>query len=235
MSEASLIAAMDAWSAATDADAVYPLKFTPTELADAAAQKILTRREHTDGVDRVVGLTWTPASRDALWIAIQDDRHFHLVSGLIDEELPTSTRTDKLLYQRLDLPWPFADRQWVIEVKNNDALAAATGGGLWERSWALTSLRGATQESADAVWVSVNDGGWLLADVDGGTLLGYHVRSVVDGNIPNELVTQWCQSTMRGLLQGIVDRTAEVPTHYDASHPPMLRPDGTPIPPFADL
>lgn len=219
----------EGWRAAMDAHATYPLEFTPAELTEARAGEIVRRRERIDGADRVIGLTWTTASRDALWVAIQDDKHFSLVEGLIDEQLPGTTPDQKLLYQRIDLPWPFADRQWVIDVRNNHALWTATSGGVWERTWGLSDVRGATNETAEAVWVSVNDGGWLLADVAGGTLLVYHVRSVVDGNVPDELATQWCYATLDTLLRGIVDRAALVPAHYVSAHADLVRPDGTVI------
>jgi hypothetical protein len=223
------VEAMDGWRAAMVSHARYPLEFTPSELADAAGGAIVKRRERIDGADRVVGVAWTPASRDALWIAIQDDAHFALVEGLVDEQLAGTTPAEKLLYQRIDLPWPFADRQWVIDVRNNLGLWRATDGGVWERTWGLSDARGAANEAADAVWVSVNDGGWLLFDVAGGTLLVYHVRSHVDGNIPNELATRWCFATLDDMLRGIIDRAASIPSHYVAPHEILQRPDGSPI------
>jgi hypothetical protein len=227
-----LTRALEGWHPAVEAAAVYPIVFSDDELAEIAAGGVARRRERLEGADRVLGVTWTPASRDALWIGIQDDAHFTLVEGLVDEQLPGSTNDQKLLYQRIDLPWPFADRQWVIGIRNNAALWAATSGGVWERTWSLSDARGAAQESPDAVWVSVNDGGWLLADAAGGTLIAYHVRSVVDGNIPDEAAAQWCFSTLESMLLGILDRAGRVPGHYDASHAPLYRPDGTLIPPM---
>jgi hypothetical protein len=212
--------------------AVHPIELTPAELEVIAGGGVARRRESLDGADRVLGATWTPASRDALWIAIQDDKHFTLVQGLVDEQLP-STTDEKLLYQRIDLPWPIADRQWVIAIRNNAALWEATGGTVWERTWSLSATRGATNESANAVWISVNDGGWLLADAAGGTLLAYHVRSVVDGNIPDEVAAQWAFATLESMLTDIVERAAAVPAHYHAEHVPILRPDGSVIPAMA--
>jgi hypothetical protein len=224
--------ALEAWDTALSSAAVYPIRLADEEIRAVARGEVARRRESLDGADRVLGVTWTPASRDALWIAIQDDKHFTLVEGLVDEQLPATT-DEKLLYQRIDLPWPFADRQWVIAVRNNARLWEHTEGAVWERTWDLSGVRGAQNEAADAIWVSVNDGGWLLADVAGGTLLAYHVRSVVDGNIPDELATQWCFSTLTGMLTDIVERAAAVPAHYDAAHEPLRRPDGSTIPPLA--
>lgn len=52
---------------------------------------------------------------------------------------------------------------------------------------------------------------------------------MVDGNIPDELATQWCFSTLDSMLTGIATRAASIPAHYDAAHEVLYRPDGTPI------
>jgi hypothetical protein len=125
-----------------------------------------------------------------------------------------------------------ASRQWVIDVVNNLPLLEATEGAFWERTWTLSERRGAKNEDPKAVWLPVNEGGWAYVQAEGGTLVAYHVRSVVGGNIPDELATRWSFATLNGLLQGIADRIPWVRTHYDASHEPIRRPDGAPVPPI---
>jgi len=215
-----------------DASAVHPLSFTDDEWAKVAEGKVAKRREHLDGADRVVGLRWIDAPFAHTWVSVQDP-HGSMVPGMVHEDLPGSTPNRRLLYQRIDLPWPLAARQWVIAVENNVELAQATRGAVWERTWALSPERGATLEDPKAVWTPVNDGGWMYVDAPGGTLVAYHVRSVVGGNVPDDVATRWAFGTLHGLLDGIQDRVPWVKAHYDASHPPIRHPEGSVVAPFA--
>lgn len=217
-----------------------PIELRRAELSAAAAGRVARRRERLDGTDRALGATWTDVDRDALWIAILDDACDTLVDGLTERHLPDPPPASKLLFQHVDLPWPFADRQWVIDIRNNPALFAATDGGLWERTWKLVDDPAAVQErvpgddmpAPDAVWTPVNAGGWLLADAGGGTLVVYHARVDVGGSIPDDLATAYTMSTLKGLLEHVVERARVIPDHYDASHAPIQRADGSVIPPW---
>lgn len=214
-----------------DSGARYPFRFTDGEWATLAAGKVAKRRERLAGTDRVLGVVWVDAPLDRTWLAIHDP-HGTLVDEVVYEELPGSTPDRRYVYQRIGLPWPLASRQWVIEVVNNVPLIGASGGTFWERSWALSDRRGATNELPNAVWLPVNEGGWFLAEAAGGTLLGYHVRTAVGGLVPEEAALRWSFSTLEGLLTRIADRTGWITGHYVAGHPPIARPDGTPIPPI---
>ena len=77
------------------------------------------------------------AQAETPWIAILDDQHDKLVSGLTEEQLPGTNQDHKYLYQRLALPWPFSDRQWVIDLSNNRTLWEKSHGAIWERTWSL--------------------------------------------------------------------------------------------------
>jgi hypothetical protein len=217
---------------ALERDAVTALTFTAAEVDVIAEGGVAKRRERMVEADRVIGAMWTTAPRDALWVAIQDDKHFPMVEGLVDEQLPGTTPEVKVLYQRVDLPWPIADRQWVIEILNNRSLASATSGAVWERAWVPSPARGAEAETPDAVWVTVNDGGWLLTDAFGGTFMVYHARSVVSGNLPNNLATTWSYASVEEMLNGVVDQARKLEGHYDGAHEPVFRPDGSVIPPW---
>lgn len=219
------------WAALKHPEWVYRPEFSDQEWKRLAEGQVVKRRERVDGADRVLGAMWSPAAKDPLWVAIQDESHWVVVDGYVDEDLPGSTFADRVLYQRIGLPWPFADRQWVIAVGSNRALLATSGGRIWERTWTLSPRRGATVEAADAVWVGENEGGWILADAGVGTLVVYHVRATVDGNIPDEAATQWAQMTVAGLLEDVDDRAREaIPSHYIRGHAPIERPDGSNVP-----
>jgi len=217
-----------------------PVELDAGALDAIARGDIARHRDRLDGVDRGVGATWSALPRDTLWIAILDDTCDTLVSGLTERHLPASTAARKLLFQHVDAPWPFTDRQWVIDIRNNGALAADSEGRVWERSWTLAedpqaqaaTLADPRWPAADAIWTPRNEGGWLLVDAAGGTLLVYHARVDVGGAIPDGLATSWTLSTLRGMLRHVVDRAARIPDHYDAAHTPLQRVDGSTIPPW---
>lgn len=172
-----------------------------------------------------------PQPKATVWLATQDP-HGSYVAGMVNEELPGSTFHDRLLYQSLDLPWPLVTRQWVIRVKNNRALLDATGDAVWERTWDLSPARGAAAERPNAVWLDVNDGGWVFADAPGGTLLAYHVRSVIGGNVPDDVATRYVLGTLEGMLESLVSRSSWMVGHYTAGHAPIVAPDDRPVPVF---
>lgn len=226
---AELAAAWEEHRAALQQHAVYPLRWTDDEWARVAKGKVARRRERLEGADRVLGMVWVDAPQDATWVSVQDP-HGSYIDGMVHEELPGSTFQHRILYQSIDLPWPLASRQWVIEVVNNAALRDATTGEVWERTWKLSSLRGATHEDPDAVWLPENDGAWMYVEAGGGTLLVYHVRTVVGGSVPDDLATRWSFSTLSGMLSGVRDRLPWLTTHYVAGHELIRRPDGQPVP-----
>ncbi len=221
----------EAWESVDASAWVYRPEFSDKEFARLAQGKVVKRRERLDGPDRVLAALWTPSKRDPLWVSIQDENHWVIVDGYVDEDLPGSTFHDRTLYQRIGLPWPFADRQWVIDVKSNRTLLTVSSDTIWERAWSLSTRRGATVEEPDAVWIDRNDGAWVLADAEGGTLLVYHVRATVGGNIPDEAATQWSLMTVSSMIEDVNSRaTSEVPTHYNGNHALIERPDGSQIP-----
>jgi hypothetical protein len=226
---ATLERGWERWRAALDGSAKYPFRFDDEAYQRLARGEVLRRRDRLDGTDRVLGVLWVGADLDTTWLAVQDPHGDELVDGYVGEELPGSTFQAKLLYQRIGLPWPLQARQWVILVRNNQALIRATGGKVWERHWDLSDRRGAKAEDPKAVWLPANEGGWFLADVGEGTLLGYHVRTAVGGVVPDEAAVRWSFSTLTGMLTKIAGRTAEIRSHYAGDHAPIRRPDGSEI------
>lgn len=220
-----------AWEATRSSHWVHRPWFTERDWSRLAAGKVVRRRERLDGPDRVVAAIWSASPKDPLWLSVQDERHWVAIDGYVDDDLPGSTFAERTLYQRIGLPWPFSDRQWVIDLRNNKELLASSRGAVWERTWSLSSRRGSPHEDPSAVWVDYNDGGWILADIGTGTLLIYHVRATVDGSLPDEAATRWALMTVGGMLRQVDERATEVvPTHYVAGHAPVVRPDDTSIP-----
>lgn len=229
---AALKADLAKWEAALDAQGKYDFDWTDKEMAALARGEVVKRREKHDGADRVIGAVWTPAPLPELWTAVQDEWHWGHVDGLIDERLPSSTFQDKILYQRIEAPWPFKDRQWVIRIVNNLELWESTGEQVIERTWDLSDQRGAKAEVKDGVWVPVNDGGWFAASAAGGTVVAYHVRATIGGNIPDDAASTWTMMTLGGMMRGLVEASKASKGHYVGDHPTIQWPDEEPIPKF---
>lgn len=211
----------------------YQPALSAADLQRLAAGKPVKRRERLEGADRVVAALWSAATKEQVWLAVQDAKHFEVVNGYVDEDLAGSVFADRILYQRIDLPWPFSPRQWVVRVRNNRALLKASDNTIWERFWEVSDRRGASLEDPDAVWVEQTSGAWTLCDAGAGTLLVYSVRAAVGGNIPDEAGTQWALMTVGGMLAGVDERArTQVGPHYTTGHPTIDGADGVPIPLF---
>lgn len=212
--------------------AQFDVLLDQADFAVLAKGEVVRKRVGLDGPDRALGAVWSALPRDALWIAILDDAHGDLVKGLREERISGDPGGDKLLYQHLDLPWPFTDRQWVIEIQNDVSLLDATDGGVWSRTWHLADPAKVPKPDPAAIWIPMNDGGWLLISAGGGTIAVYQVRSVIGGAIPMEAVTQWALRALDEMFKKMVQRAGEIPAHYDGEHTPFLRPDGSVIAPY---
>ena len=209
-----------------------PILLSDDDFAVVAGGGIAKRRLIQAGPDRAIGVGWTPHPRSAVWVAIIDDIHNTMVEGLTEHRLGQSEAGGKLLYQRLDLPWPLNDRQWVIEIKNDQVLAQATEDQVWSRAWALTTHRAPEVADGEALWAPTLDGGWLALDVAGGTMVVYQARTTIGGVVPDGLVTRWAMSTLDEMLGNLFARAAEIPEHYSETHDPIIGGDGRPIPAF---
>lgn len=209
-----------------------PILLSDDDFAIVAEGGVAKRRLSQDGPDRAIGVAWTPHARNAVWVAIIDDIHNTMVDGLTEHRLGASARGHKLLYQRLDFPWPLNDRQWVIEIENDPSLAEATTNQVWSRSWSLSTHTAPDVADKEALWAPTLDGGWLALDVAGGTLIVYQARTTIGGVVPDGLVTSWAMSTLDEMLGNLFKRAAEIPAHYTADHAPILGGDDKPITAF---
>lgn len=217
-------------SAALSAHGQHALTLGDKDLAEIAAGRVVRRRQRVEGADQAIGAIWSDSPIDALWLSILDDAHFKLVKGLFEEQLPGTAKGRKFLYQHVDMPWPIKNRQWVLDIDNNPALFAATGGKVWERTWTLADSALAPSPREDAIWVSLNEGGWQIYSWPDGVLLIYHVRASMDGWISDDLVTRYAMSTLEKMLRDIDTRAGTMASHYDKKHARLTRPDGSEIP-----
>jgi hypothetical protein len=222
----ALQAAWQAVAGAVSAGARFPLTPRPSDLATVAAGGVARRRLADPQGDRAMGVGWSPYSQAALWVGIIDDQHFTLVKGLREQQLPGTTLTRKLLFQHLDLPWPLSDRQWVIELRNNEPLWRSTGGAAWERYWTLADAALAIDPNPEGVWLPACEGAWLLVDTHPGTLVVYQARTEIGGIVSPDVATTWALTTVESLMKAALGRASAIPGHYGATHAPIAAPDG---------
>lgn len=189
-------------------------------------------------VDRVVGLALVSEPVEQVWIGVIDDVHASLVEGLTERQLPGTTPSRKVLYQALDLPFPFSDRHWVLQIESNAVLYASTGA--WERSWSLDPRGTAALVDVDAsvrlplddaVWTPENDGGWLMVPVSGhGTLVVYQARTDIGGVIPDDLVTRYALARLDEMVAQTAALAERATSHYVGNHYVIYGPDTVPVP-----
>lgn len=168
---------------------------------------LVKRQVRADGVSRVVAVGAVAQPRAGAWLAVTQDLQPGQ-EGIVERRLSGRwAASPKQMYQRIDLPWPVADRHWVIEGRTNLALAAADARA-WERSWTLVpgALAGARTGEPNvgaydaSVGVPRNEGGWLLVEAGPTrTLAIYSVSVDLGGAVPESAVTRWTESSVQGL------------------------------------
>ena len=176
-----------------------------------------------------------PVPRELAWLAMTDDRLADDVESLTEVRLRGAWTQPKLIYQRLDLPWPFADRHWVLDVANTTVLAQQTG--VWERAWtqdgdALAAVREKTDVALfdAAETLPHNRGNWLLVPVDSGhTLAIYQVWTDLGGSIPPAAVEAWVRASLSDLYADLTVHAAAVRARYGPGCDAQIGPDGKTI------
>lgn len=199
--------------------------------ADVAAGRVEVRRGA-----RVVGVGLLPVSRPAAWLSITDDDPVGArAEGLFEARLSGAGAGPKTLYQHLDLPWPFADRHWAIDLRTNAALARREPR-VWERAWTLDSSALAAARSLDpARWdaaeaVPVNEGGWLLVEAgDAHTLAVYSVRADLGGGVPESAAAAYTSSTLDALFAQIARNAEDEAGRYRGACRTQPGGDGAPM------
>jgi hypothetical protein len=151
-------------------------------------------------------------------------------------------------YGMVNLPKPFTDRHFLIRTTVNSAMARATDGQCWERTWVLEDdgldtmrplveagkVKGLTRKRFDeAIYVPINVGGWLALRLPGDrTLFGYHASSSAGGDIPDKAVNRLVFWGLGRLMGDVTDHAANMRTHYTSSHAPIKSGDGGMVPAY---
>lgn len=210
--------------------------------------KVVDHAPDGSGSRRATGFVLTDLSRDAMWVSCQD-LHFVQNSTVHELQLDSPNPGKLRWYGLVDLPRPFTDRHYVVDVWNNHKLAADTGGRAWEHPWTLVpggvaSARAAVEAGKvpnttvrmweSAIETPTNVGAWVAISLpDGSSIFAYHAATRVGGNIPEGVMLQYVKATLESTLRDIERRARDViPKHYSPPHPPMQGGDGKPLPFF---
>jgi len=179
------------------------------------------------------------ASPAAVWVAILDDAHNGLSERITEHQLSGSSPGKKRLYQHLSLPYPLADRHWVLNILTDIPLYKASNGAIWRRAWDLDPLGEAVFESLNAtdkaliqkgVWTPKNQGEWLILPVEESSLVIYRGLFDIGGRVPESISQAVGSQSALDLFNELEVLAEKVPTHYTAQHAPILAPTGQNIP-----
>ncbi|MDP6931860.1 MAG: hypothetical protein QGG40_03050 [Myxococcota bacterium] len=229
-----------------DAHAVLPLpELTREQVEDLRSGDVIRVLDDPgSGPKRATGLVLVPIERRRLWVAAQD-LHYLQDERLTEYFLGWLPPAGKRWYGLIDLPRPFSDRHWVVDVHDNHALANSTGNQSWEHHWAGTENPQALSLSLartgelgldldtyeDAVWMGSNRGAWLAIALDENhTVLGYHAQIELAGWVPPAGYLAWVRAGLDDLLLGVVERSAQVDSHYTQGHDPIVGANGETLP-----
>ena len=191
----------------------------------------------------VAGIKLIAAPRLLLWLSVMggnDERDYRLTPLTLSR----GNAGSYVRYQHVDLPWPIRDRHWVIDCRKNPGLAEATGGKVWEHSWALHTEGPALIDEAftagripklsrddldDAVYLPANRGAWALVETgpDHTLVIGY-LDADLGGRFPDPLVRAFTKRQLKAGLVRLEEMATRVHDNYDGE-PPIHDGAGRPI------
>ncbi|MBM74601.1 MAG: hypothetical protein CMK59_04300 [Proteobacteria bacterium] len=251
-SESDLSAAIELFNTHAYAKVPLPEKDQLKSILSGKVVKMVDRSNGDDEPRRALGFYYTPLPRELIWIASQDP---HFVVQESTTELLMSGSKDRLRwYGHIDLPWPFSNRHWVVDVWNNHQLAQKTNGQCWEHPWkkvengldqimpliaknAIPSL--SEKDLEDAIYTPYNQGALATISFENseqkndGTLIIYHATTVIGGDVPESLILQLTYAGLDKFLKDLEERGKDkVTTHYTSGHQPIYSGEGTPLKPY---
>lgn len=249
---AELTAAIEAYNGHESIELPLPSDKELRQLAAGQVVKIRRRMpianssgEQADRI-RIVGYRVIEQPRLLVWLAALDVGTQH--SKALTEHLIASDNVGgSVWYQYLKLPWPVKNRHWVIHNTKNTALAAATGGTVWEHAWRLETggrdiamqlladgqVAGLTPADGEkAIYLPINRGGWTVFALDRHrALVAAHVTTELGGWIPDSLVASTVSRQLQSMLSALEQRAASIHLTYTSSSYPIFTGDGKLITP----
>ena len=169
-----------------------------------------------------------------LWKAVTDEDH-HANALPISRSLTIAgqPRTpDHTIFQYMKVPI-LTDRWWVVRIRYNAALYAASNGRAWELVWddrldepAITGKVDASL-TEDGMPIAWSKGAWLLIDLgDGRTLVEYHTWSDPGGSVPAGPASRFAAGEVKNNLKSIAQFAR---AHTPSCSGRYVRPDGSPL------
>lgn len=168
----------------------------------------------------VLAMKIVEAPRLLVWLAMIADSE-ELDGRFTRAVLSAGPTGSKVRYQHINLPWPFKDRHWVIQVENNVDIAHASDGAIWERRWKLHdrgeqlidaayrdgTITGVTQENlAKSIYLPTNRGSWTVLELEHEqTLVAAFVDLRLGGLIPDGLVRGYIKRELQNGLATLDD------------------------------
>ncbi len=243
---AALKAAFDEYNSG----AAYPLpSLTGEQLSRLQREGVIRYLRAADGEPHMAfGALLAELDRDRLWVACQD-LHYVTVPEVYEQRLALDDRGDAIWFGYVDMPFPFQDRAYTVDVWNTHALAAASEGRSWEHGWrlrpeGLIEARALAAEGTlgavsaeqidDAIQIPFSQGAWAVLTVsETWSLLVHHSAASIGGAIPARVVSELALVGMERLLRRVEVRARdEIAGHYVVGHEPLAGGDGQPVPPW---
>ena len=189
-----------------------------------------TNTESDTSMMGVVGWQVVPAPRLLVWLATLS------AAGEGEKRVTAATLDRKsagsfVRYQHIDLPWPFADRHWVILSRKDREAAKRTNGKLWAHTWSLASngeemaqqahgdglISGLSERTlAKSVYLPANRGTWTLIELEPDmTLVFAYFDADLGGVFPASVVRSFTARRLRSSLRSIRDISRDAGGLYD--------------------
>jgi hypothetical protein len=219
---------------------------TTSQIEDLLKGDVIRIRRHPgrdveNAPERVTGYRIVALPRERVWVAALDP-DFQATELLTEHLLNLDGGGVSVWHQYLSLPWPIADRQWVIRVGARTELAAETNNLVWELSWDLEEsgeeiarasisagdMGKITPEAAkDAVYVPANQGSWIMFKLENGiTLIGYRIIVRVGGSIPDSWIATFGMAQLSQVLDSVAHHADEIGATYNPTDHPIHGGDG---------
>lgn len=185
--------------------------------------RVIVNGPDRERIHRVDAYVMVAQPRLPVWLATLGNRQAH-ASRLTEVHLSSDGSGGAVWYQFLDLPWPFADRHWVVATNKRLGLASTSNNRIWEHRWSLADdgprrsaelvsrggAPGLDPDSYDkAIYIPANAGGWVMASLnETTTLVAVHATVELGGWIPRRWAARFVKRQLKRVL-GALDGRAE--------------------------
>ncbi len=186
-------------------------------------------------VAKAWGLAIVKLPVEQLWMAVNDEESYPGTLPVTVSEVFRGEphKNGRLVFQKMALPGPFADRWWIIKKNAGEEMFTASGGALWEAcaenatNPALLTGTPAKRHLKDADPVNWTWAGWTLIPLSENlTLVEYFTWTDPGGSLPAGPASRFAS----GAVKRTMAKIEELARRYKPED--MLRftrPDGTPL------